>query len=108
VGGLLAGTCEGEAVGDFGFGTGSRGGPRGGGGGDFGPGMFLGNVFMQSMDTDKDGALTREEFVRGFQKWFDQWDTTKSGTLSEEQLRTGINEHLLPPGFGPPGPDRGP
>jgi hypothetical protein len=109
----VAGKSEGQTVGEFGFGgRGGRGGPGG-----FGPGMFLGNAFMAALDANKDGVLTRDEFISGFAKWFDAWNTDKSGVLTDDQLRAGINQDLSPfrngppggPGFGPPGgpPPRG-
>lgn len=104
----VAGKSEGKTLAEFGFGP--RGG-RGGGPGRFGPGNFLGGAFMTALDADKDGALTKEEFSKGFGKWFESWNTDKSGALNEEQLRAGINQDLSPfrggfpggPGFGPPG-----
>src|SRR6185295_18968 len=70
----VAGKSEGQTFGEFGFGgRGGRGGPGGPGG--FGPGMFLGNAFMAAFDANKDGVLTRDEFTRGFAKWFDGWNT---------------------------------
>ena len=102
----LAGRAEGEIpTGGFGFGGGGgRGGPGGGRGGfgGFGPGTFLGNSFMKALDSDKDGALSRDEFMQGFAKWFDQWNTDKSGALMDEQLRAGLNKDL-PLGRGGPG-----
>lgn len=100
----LAGKSEGQNVGGTPF-----GGPRGPGGGppgDFGPGQMLGNVFMTALDTKKDGVVTREEFTQCFAKWFEDWNTDKTGTLTEEQLRAGINKDLTPSrggggGFGP-------
>jgi len=102
----VAGKSEGQTIGEFGFGgRGGRGGPGG-----FGPGMFLGNGFMAAFDDDKDGVLTHGEFTQGFAKWFAGWNTDKSGVLTDEQLRAGINQDLSPfrggppggPGFGPP------
>jgi spore coat protein H len=108
----LAGKSEGQTVGAFGFGgpgprAGRGGGPGGPGG--FGPGMFLGNAFMAALDANKDGEITRDEFAQGFTKFFKSWNTDKSGVLTGEQLRAGINQDLGPrggprgaPGFGPP------
>ncbi len=113
----LAGKSEGQTIGEFGFGgrggpggrgdrPGGPGGPRGPGG--FGPGMFLGNAFMTALDGNKDGTLAREEFIQGFAKWFEAWNTDKSGTLTDEQLRAGINQDLSPFRGGPPaGPPPG-
>ena len=92
----LAGKSEGQMV--SGFGPGGRGGPGG-----FGPGMFLGRAFMGALHANKDGEITRAEFMEGFGRWFEAWNTDKSGVLTEEQLRTGINNTLGPPGGGPPG-----
>ena len=72
--------------------------------------MFLGPAFMMALDANKDGQLAREEFIQGFAKWFEAWNTDPSGALTEEQLRAGINKLLPPfrggppdgPGFGPP------
>jgi hypothetical protein len=94
----VAGKSEGQTLGDFGFG--GRGGPGGRGGG---PGMFLGNTLMTALDTNQDGVLTRDEFVQGFDKWSESWNTDKSGALTEEQLRAGIDRDLSPFRGGPPG-----
>ena len=53
--------------------------------------------------------LTRDEFAQGFAGWFEKWNTDKSGTLTDEQLRAGIDRDLGPPrGGGPGGPGSGP
>ena len=85
-------------------------GPRLGGPGGFGPGGFLGRIFVTDFDADKSAGLTRDEFTQGFAKWFEKWNIDQSGTLTDEQLRAGINRDLEPsrgrrpgaPGFGPP------
>ena len=101
-------------------GFGQRGGPGGGGGGGndqgpgqgpggrggrggFGPGRFMGPGLFTALDANKDGTLTRPELKETFGKWFTQWDTAKSGTLTDENLRTGLTEVLPRPGFGGPG-----
>ena len=109
----VAGKSEGEMIEDFGFGGRRGGGPGRGPSqpGGFGPGMFLGDVFMRAMDQNKDSKVTHDEFVAAFTKWFEAWDTGKTGMLKEEPLREGINRDLAPgpgemrgrPGFGPPG-----
>ena len=48
------------------------------------------------MDENKDGAITREEFQRGFAKWFDSWGGDQ-GPLTAEQLRAGISRDIAPP-----------
>lgn len=99
----LAGRTNGLEL--TGFGPGGPGGPGGGPGrpGDFGPGMFLGPVFMTALDTDKDNSVTHDEFLQVFNKWFVAWDKNHSGTLTEEQLRAGVNKDLFPSRGGPPG-----
>ncbi len=126
----LAGKSAGMTIGGFGFGGpgGGPGGPPGmGGPGGFGPGMFLGPIFLSALDADEDGEVTRAEFTQGFADWFQSWNTDHSGVLTEDQLRAGIDQDLSPfrggpragfgipsggPGFGPPpdvlGPDDGP
>jgi len=93
-------------------GPGGLGGPGGPGGVD--PGLTFARAFLQALDLDQDGRISREEFMQGFSKWFASWNTDHSGMLSEEQLRTGINKDLMPfrgwppPGFGPPPDFNGP
>ena len=116
----LTGKSEGQSIEGFGFGGGGGrgggfgfGGPGGrpqpggaGGPGGPGPGNFLGNAFLDALDAKKDGVLTKAEFTRGFDKWFTSWNVDKSGVLTDEQLRAGINRDMSPapggPGFGPP------
>lgn len=106
----LSGKSQGEVLSEGGFG-GPPGGARGRGGpGGFGPGMFLSQGLMSALDTNKDGKLSHDEFIAGFAKLFLNWNTDKSGALTEAQLREGLNRDLAPfhggppgdPGFGPP------
>src|SRR5256885_10053575 len=55
-------------------------------------GNFIAGGFLAQLDADKNGSLSRDEFVRGFEQWFKSWDKEKSGVLTEEQLRAGLNE----------------
>lgn len=98
----VAGKSRGETVGGFGFGGGGGRGGRGGPGG-MAPGNFLANLFVTALDANKDGSLQRSEFEHGFGKWFEAWNTDKSGTLTEEQLRAGIDRDLSPFRGGPGG-----
>jgi hypothetical protein len=68
--------------------------------------MFLGNAFMTALDADKDGTISRDEFMGGFAKWFESWNTDNSGVLTDEQLRAGINKEFSPFRGGPPGNPR--
>ena len=74
------------------------GGPRG-----FGPGNFIAPALQVQFDKDKNGSISRDEFVKGFNNWFENWDKQKSGSMSEEELRAGLNETFRPPPFGGPG-----
>ncbi|MBE7500928.1 MAG: CotH kinase family protein [Verrucomicrobiales bacterium] len=104
----LAGRAEGAVLSGPGFGgpggPGGEGGARGPGGpGGFGPGTFLGPAFLTALDADKSGSLTREEFGNVFRRWFETWNTDQSGSLSEPQLRAGIDRELAPFRGRPPG-----
>jgi Ca2+-binding EF-hand superfamily protein len=79
---------------------GGRGrGPGGGGGGPGGPANLAPGVFGAA-DADKDGSLTRTELKATFEEWFAQFDSGKSGSLSEETLYAGLREKLPQGGFG--------
>ena len=75
--------------------TGGLGGPRGmfgrgfGGAGGFRPMVFLAQAFLRG-DLNHDGTLSRAEFTQLGETWFNAWDTNHTGTLNEEQLRTGL------------------
>jgi spore coat protein CotH len=77
-------------------------GPPGGGRG-FGPGRFVGPGLFTAADGNKDGSLTRAEIKAAFEKWASDWDSDKSGLLTEEKLRTGLALVLPQPNFGGPG-----
>ena len=77
--------------------------PAGGPPGGFGPGGFFSAIYMKAFDSDSDGKLTRDECVNGFAGWFEKWNADKSGTLSDDQLRGGI-DHEFTPQFPPGGP----
>jgi type 1 glutamine amidotransferase len=60
-------------------------------------------ALFTSLDTDKDGTLTRPELEAGFNSWFTAWDTTHSGTLNQDQIAAGISKLLPPPPTVKPG-----
>ncbi|MGH9371328.1 MAG: ThuA domain-containing protein, partial [Vicinamibacterales bacterium] len=62
------------------------------------PGLFT------AVDTNKDGAITRDEMKATFNRWYGEWDSAKSGALAQGQLATGLNAALPPP----PAPAQGP
>ncbi|MHB1307442.1 MAG: CotH kinase family protein [Limisphaerales bacterium] len=63
---------------------------------------FLDRLFK--VDAFKQRYLARmEEFTRGFARWFEAWNTDRTGVLTDEQLRAGIDKDLSPFRGGPPG-----
>src|SRR5882672_765785 len=66
-----------------------------------GPGRFIGMGFFGATDANKDNTLTAEEFKGTFAKWFDQWDSAKSGSIDGMKLREGLNAALPRPQGGP-------
>ena len=114
----LDGTATGTEVAGMGFG-GPAGGPpglapgpgpgagpgagpgSGPGPGAFGPGMFLGPLFMRAMDQDESEDVTRDECDKCFERWHEQWSNDDGG-LTMDGLRDGLNQILMP--FGPGGP----
>ncbi len=59
---------------------------RGGGGGRGGVAPLL----FTAVDTNKDGAVTREEMKATFEGWYTAWDSNKSGALTQEQVAAGL------------------
>jgi spore coat protein H len=83
----LAGRWSGENLSEFGFdGLGRRGGT----------GNVLVEAFLTAMDLNRDGTVTRQEFADGFARWFERWSSDRTGLLTEEQLRAGIDRELSP------------
>ena len=74
------------------------GGPGGAGGS--GLGMMYSRTFLRVLDQNKDGAVTTAELTEGFAKLFDTWNTDKSGHLTLQQLRSGIEKDLSPSSDG--------
>lgn len=109
----VSGRSTGMVQGNSGFpgggrgpgGPGRRGGGPGGPGGPagFGPGMFVGGLFVEAFDHDHDSVITREEVDQTFTKWFKDWSGSPDKLLSEEKLRAGIDKDLSPFRNGPPG-----
>lgn len=88
--------------------------PRGGGdpfsgGGPGGrPGGFGGSredralspVLMREADLNRDGRVSRGEFVRLAERWFGAWDTNRAGRVDEGQIRAGLGQIRNPAGGG--------
>ncbi len=90
-----------------GFG-GGPGGPGGAGGPPrFQPSMLLAPGFLQAGDCNADGQLTAAEFQSLGEKWFRVWDKEKTGQVTAEQLRAGLNTTFAPPEGATGGPPRG-
>ncbi len=105
----LAGKSGGQTIAGFGFGGPRPGGPGGPGGvGGFGPGNFLAPALLRALGGGENETVAKEKFTQGFARLFDAWNSDKTGSLTEEQLRNGINKDLWPfqagppAGFGPP------
>ncbi|MBR5690942.1 MAG: hypothetical protein IKX46_03205, partial [Verrucomicrobia bacterium] len=68
---------------------------RGGGNrNNFGPGNMIAGPLFNKMDTEKTGKVDRELFVKSFEDWFNTIDTNKVGSLTEVELRRGLNKLL--------------
>ena len=61
-----------------------------------GLGMFYGQSFLNALDTNHDGQVSREEFTGTFARWFDTWDDQKTGVVSVPQLQAGLERALKP------------
>ena len=64
-----------------------------GGRGGFNPGAMLAGAFVHAMDTNGNGVITREEFGRAMDGWFESWEGT-NGPLTADQTRAGIERQL--------------
>lgn len=72
----------------------------------FSPGSFIGGAFFSAVDIQKAGKVGRDDFLKSFEKWFEESDTNKVGALTEEELRRGLNKCItmeMPFGGRPPG-----
>jgi Ca2+-binding EF-hand superfamily protein len=81
------------------------GGQRGGNEGmSFGVGRMLGSGLFTSADANKDGSLSSAELSGLFDRWFANWDTNKTGSVSSDQFRDGLAASLPRFEFGQRGP----
>ena len=75
-----------------------RGGGRGGGAAAAG--------FFTALDADKDGSVTLAEMRSTFERWFADWDSAKTGSLTQEQISGGLAA-AMPQPAAPAGGGRG-
>lgn len=108
----LAGERKGYVPGGMGFGPGG-GFPKGPGGGfpkgppgGFGPGNFLAKPLMETLNTGKNGKLSKDEVVAGARAFFKNTDKDNKGMLDEAQIAAGINA-IVPRPKGFPAPPAG-
>jgi spore coat protein CotH len=80
-------------------GPGASGPGPGRGRGGFGPARFIAPALFTATDSNKDGTLTRSEFTTAFADWYVKWDSSKAGSISEQQLAEGLNTVLPAPDF---------
>jgi|ERR1043166_5030934 Ca2+-binding EF-hand superfamily protein len=67
---------------------------------------YVFNGLFTAADRDKDGSVTRAELKTTFEKWYADWDSEKSGAITEEHVSAGLRAALPQQGgggFGGPG-----
>jgi type 1 glutamine amidotransferase len=60
-------------------------------------------VLFSLVDTNKDGAVTRDELKATFDNFFTQWDASRTGAVTQDQVLSGLNAaalQLAPAGGG--------
>ena len=55
-----------------------------------------GGALLRALDADRDGSLTADELTSTFDRWYAAADTTKTGSISAQQLG-GVIDHAMPP-----------
>jgi enterochelin esterase-like enzyme len=72
----------------------------GGGVGGFGMGPALAEAIMKRADTDKNGKLSRAEFLAAAEAVFTEIDKDKKGELNQRQITEAVNGLMPRPGRG--------
>lgn len=74
------------------------------------PGAQLSKPLLDALDTNKDGAVSLEEFNTGMAALARQWDVNQDNTLNQQELADGLQKLVPGPMFRPggPGPGAGP
>ncbi len=84
----------------FGGARGGAGSSRQGSGGNVNVERGLAPVFMSQGDWNRDGRISRAEFIKLAQRWHAAWDTNGTDTLDEGQIRVGLDAIRNPAGAG--------
>jgi hypothetical protein len=63
----------------------------------FSPGPFLPQVMHREADSDKSGTLSPAEFRALAERWFQNWDANRNGSLDLDEVSQGIMSVLGPP-----------
>lgn len=64
----------------------------------------IGEMFLKQFDADKDGKVTRDEFLASREAQFDRIDSNGDGTVDQselEVLKTELMQHMQQHGGGP-------
>ena len=56
--------------------------------------LALGPMVFKAADANGDRQVTRQEFEKLGEQWFEKWDTDHTGQLTETQLRVGLSTAL--------------
>lgn len=62
----------------------------------FGPGSFYGPMIVHRGDTDKNGRLSRAEFLALADRWFARCDNADAGSIDAKAMTAGLNAALAP------------
>ena len=94
---LWLGTVSSDAEQAPATGSGQPTAQRGGGGGRGGGRGAVATSVFTAADINKDGAVTRDELKTTFDKWYADSDSARAGSVTQEQLMTGLTAGLPQP-----------
>ncbi len=61
-----------------------------------GPGQQLAKPLLDSLDANKDGKVSEDEFATGMKKHFAEWDRNKNGFLDQREMAEGMQKLMAP------------